>query len=575
MNRLGALLAGLLLAGCATGESPAQQGAPPVGGSETGRAAFAATPDTPVPFLAATGQANFGRYLLAPEPKAFALSASGVAVWRQGATTDEARDAALEACGKAAPLGCSLFAENAVVVWRGPMTPDEQQAFARDQIAAARGPDGGVGQERADFNIVPTTDLAVAPLVGATPTVLPGGSVVTTAALRRALLGAAPPRVIEVSSVTGTRIPTIPGAVWIDKAGIGRWQATDENHPLARQFREAMARVAPDKSRPVVFTCYAVNCWQAYRAALRALSLGYGDVAWYRGGTQSWVMAGLAVAQAPLDAAIYDVAQEAGLLDQQDGELQGLATFDRRTRPFAVMRWRAMLVAAHNREPVFHQAINRLHSMLTRAGVRREDIAWLSSAVRDPARLPSRPNLEAMFAPRALGPREGCFVYLTSHGDQRGIEVVADVDKYQLAPAELGQMLDRSCGKAPTIVVVSACHAGVYNDPAVLRPNRILMTAARRDRTSFGCSADYEFSFYDACFLRSFGEAANWPDLARRVNACVRDRETEARFEPRSLPTASIGAEARIASMISAPPARPARPRTAPSPAKAATTPGG
>lgn len=564
MRRFAAPIAGIVLAVFVVGASPGQAPSPAGGAIESPRAAFTATPETPVPFLAATGQANFGRYLLAPAPKAFALSASGIALWRQAATLEEARSTALDACGKAAPLGCELFAEDERVVWRGAMTVAEQQDHARSQLVGAKLPFGAIGQERTDFNIVPMTDLAVAPLVGATPTVLPGGSVVTTARLRQHLLAENPPRVIEVSSVTGERIPTIPGAVWLDKAGLGRWQATDEDHPLARQFRAAMARIAPDKAQPVIFTCYALNCWQAYRAALRALAIGYSDVAWYRGGTQTWIMAGLAVAQAPLEAAIFDIDQEATLLDRQDAELQGLATLDKRTRPFAVLRWRAMLVAAHNREPVFHQAINRIHSMLTRAGVKRDDITWLSAAVREEARLPSRANLALMFAPRAQGPREGCFVYITSHGDQRGVEVIAGSDKFQIAPAELAAMLDRSCGKAPTIVVVSACHAGVYADPAILRPNRVLLTAARRDRTSFGCSADYEFSFYDACFIQNFDGAANWPDLARRVNACVRNRETTARFEPRSLPTASIGAEARIATIIAAPPARPARPRAQP-----------
>lgn len=527
------------------------------------RAPFAATPTTPVPFLGANGQAAFARYVLSPEPKAFALSASGVALWRGGASDGEARAAALEACGKVAPLGCSLFAENGQVVWRGPMTIDEQLDFARRRIAAARATPSAVGQERADFNVEAPGDIAAMPIVGATPTSLPGGQVLTTAALRRLLASASPPRVIEVSSVTGDRIPTIPGAVWLDKAGLGRWAAAGPEVEAA-QFRAAMQRLAPDTASPLVFTCYAVNCWQAYRAALRAIALGHSSVAWYRGGTQAWISAGLPLAQAPLEAAIYDRDQEAMLLERQEAELRRLAAPERGTRPLRVARWQAMLVAAHNREPVFHQAINRIHSLLTRAGVKREDIEWLSAAVREESRWPTRANLEAMFAPRAMGPRDGCFVYVTSHGDENGVEVIAGRDKFSLAPGELGRMLDRRCGTAPTIVVVSACHAGVYADAEVLRPNRIVLTAARRDRTSFGCSSDYEFSFYDACFIRNFGEARNWPELALRINGCVRDRETDARFAPRSLPTASIGSDVRAVSMIAPRPARAPRPRPQP-----------
>ncbi|MBM3521584.1 MAG: hypothetical protein FJX57_01390 [Alphaproteobacteria bacterium] len=450
------------------------------------------------------------------------------------------------------------------------MTIDEQLDFARRRIATARATPSAVGQERVNFNVAAPGDIAAMPLVGATPTSLPGGQVLTTAGLRRLLASASPPRVIEVSSVTGDRIPTIPGAVWLDKAGMGGWAATGPGVE-AEQFRAAMARLVPDTAAPVVFTCYAVNCWQAYRAAHRAIALGHSGVAWYRGGTQAWISAGLPVAQALLETAIYDRGQESELLDRQDDELRRLASPERGVRPLRVARWQAMLVAAHNREPVFHQAINRIHSLLTRAGVKREDIEWLSAAVREESRWPTRANLEAMFASSTMGPRDGCFVYVTSHGDENGVEVITGRDKYSLAPAELGRMLDRRCGAAPTIVIVSACHAGVYADPTVLRRNRIVLTAARRDRTSFGCSSDYEFSFYDACFIRNFGEARNWPDLALRINGCVRERETEARFAPRSLPTASIGTEARAVSMISIAPARAPRPRPKPEPAAAPT----
>ena len=97
----------------------------------------------------------------------------------------------------------------------------------------------------------------------------------------------------------------------------------------------------------------------------------------------------------------------------------------------------------------------------------------------------------------------------------------------------------------------------------MLGPNRILLTAARRDRASFGCSPDFEFTFYDACFIENFEGADSWADLARRLSTCVRTREAESRFEPRSLPTATIGAAARNITTI-APPRRAPTPRTRP-----------
>ena len=518
---------------------------------------------TQVPFVSGNGQANFRRYLQARAPKSFVVSASGIVSWRAGASVAEARQGAIDSCTRASPLPCLPFAEDDRLVWAGPLTIDAQQSASATQAAAARLSGSAFAQESIDRSIAAITDAAAAPIVGATPTSLPGGKVITTVALRDALRRADPPTVIEVSSLTGPKIATIPGALWLDKAGLGRWQVADESSVHARLFRQAMTRLVPDTSRALVFACYSATCWQSYRAALRALAIGYTNVAWYRGGMQSWIVAGLPVAQSPLAAAVYDTEQELDIVLRQETELAALATPDRRLPRLDVRRWHAFLVAAHDREPVFHQGINRIASLLARMGVRREDTSWLSSATSDETRVPTRDNLGNLFAPRRIARNEGCFVYLTSHGDQNGIEVIAGRDKYSLAPAELGLLLDRSCGQAPTIVVVSACYSGVYVDPAVLGPNRILLTAARRDRASFGCSPDFEFTFYDACFIENFEGADSWADLARRLSTCVRTREAESRFEPRSLPTATIGATARNLTMM-VPPRRAPTPRTRP-----------
>ena len=511
---------------------------------------------TQVPFVSGNGQANFRRYLQARAPKSFVLSASGIVSWRAEATAAAARQNAIESCARASPLPCLPFAEDDRLVWAGPLTIDAQLSAASAQAAATRLTASSFAQESLDRGVAAVGDAAAAPIIGATPTSLPGGRVITTTALRDALRRADRPEVIEVSSLTGPRIATIPGALWLDKAGLGRWQVSDESSVHAKLFRDAMARLAPDKARPLVFTCYSATCWQAYRAALRALAIGYTDVAWYRGGVQSWIVAGLPVAQSRLAAAIYDADQELDIVLRQEAELAALAKPDRRLPRLDVRRWHAFLIAAHDREPVFHQGINRIASLLARAGVRPEDTGWLSSAANDESRLPTRDNLETLFAPRRMGRNDGCFVYLTSHGDQNGIEIIAGRDKYALAPAELGRLLDRACGQAPTIVVVSACYSGVYLDRAMLGPHRILLTAARRDRASFGCSADFEFTFYDACFIENFEGAGGWAELARRLSICVRNREAETRLEPRSLPTATIGATARNVTMIAPPPAR-------------------
>lgn len=527
-----------------------------------------------VPFVTQSGQAALRQYRLAPEPKIFVVSPSGVAVWRQEATLELAREAALTTCARLARIACRPFAENERLVWDGPLDIDAQQAFARAHNADARIP-SRLPAETTERNAAPVEDPARAPIHGATPATLPGGKVLATAALRDALAGARPPVLVEVSSSRGDRIATIPGATWIDKAGTGAWQA-DDGSPEARAFVEAMARAAPDRARPVVFTCDSATCWQAYRAALRALALGYRDVAWYRGGVRAWTTAGLALAQVPLFASVYDAAQDSALVDRQLAALRAAAQDrPRGPAPDEIRRWRVYLLAAHDREPVFHLAIDRIAGLLAASGVARADIGWLSAATREPSRLPTPENVDALFAPHAPARGEGCFVYMTSHGDDKGIEVAIARETWTLSPARLGSLLDRSCGAAPTVVVVSACYSGVFVDPAVLAPNRILLTAARRDRASFGCSNDFDFSFYDGCFIENFRGAGGWSRLAEAVIDCVRTRETANRMEPRSLPTASFGAQARNLPMVGARPAPPPPPRRPPATKPAAPKPPG
>lgn len=48
-----------------------------------------------------------------------------------------------------------------------------------------------------------------------------------------------------------------------------------------------------DTSRMIVVYCGGVQCWSSYNAGLRAVNLGYRNVAWYRGGIEAWQQAGL------------------------------------------------------------------------------------------------------------------------------------------------------------------------------------------------------------------------------------------------------------------------------------------
>jgi hypothetical protein len=134
----------------------------------------------------------------------------------------------------------------------------------------------------------------------------------------------------------------------------------------------------------------------------------------------------------------------------------------------------------------------------------------------------------------------GCVFYLTSHGLPQG----AQVDSTILRPGVLAEMLDRTCGKRPTVVVISACFSGVYV-PTLAQPNRMVLTAARPDRTSFGCGADNKYPFFDDCFLSSMPDTRDFGALAGAVRECVRTREVAEKMNPPSEPQVWVGAQLR------------------------------
>ena len=207
--------------------------------------------------------------------------------------------------------------------------------------------------------------------------------------------------------------------------------------------------------------------------------------------------------------------------------------------------WAAIIVAgdhrAHNGSDseVFDNARHDLGQALTRIGFRADNIEEFSvqsSRYSAPVPSPSDPQLisNALWdlANRTSG---GCFFYFTSHGSTDGIAVGDDI----LAPATLATMVNNACAGRPSVIVVSACFSGVFV-PYLKGANRLVITAARPDRTSFGCGQADHYTFFDQCFLESIGGAHNFPDLGRAVQSCVAVREVEDHVAPPSQPQLSI-----------------------------------
>lgn len=136
----------------------------------------------------------------------------------------------------------------------------------------------------------------------------------------------------------------------------------------------------------------------------------------------------------------------------------------------------------------------------------------------------------------------GCLLYFTSHGAPDGM-VFGDAPR--MTPDIMANLVRNSCGTRPTVVIVSACYSGIFLN-ALQGPNRMILTAARRDRTSFGCGADERYPWFDGCILESLPTATDFLALAAETRACVSRKETEAKVEHPSEPQLFVGAEMQM-----------------------------
>jgi hypothetical protein len=109
-----------------------------------------------------------------------------------------------------------------------------------------------------------------------------------------------------------------------------------------------------------------------------------------------------------------------------------------------------------------------------------------------------------------------------------------------LSPAQMREMVAGSCGSRPSVIVMSACYSGLFV-PALAGDNRIVMTASRADRTSFGCGELDHYTFFDDCFLRALPMSGDFPGLGNLVQQCVAFREQQMKAAPPSEPQVSVG----------------------------------
>ncbi len=210
------------------------------------------------------------------------------------------------------------------------------------------------------------------------------------------------------------------------------------------------------------------------------------------------------------------------------------------------LTWRAVVVAGDASISAFDNAAERLsRDLVARRAVEPGDLRRYSARPRRPAgvQLASAANVLDGIAALKPGAGQGCLVFATAHGAQdRGLVFPANQNDPVFDPDRLHQALALGCGNAPTVVILSGCFAGGYLRPPMLRANRVILTAARRDRTSFGCGAGNVFTEFDDCLIGAMENGQGpWQDAFAAARLCVAARERIQNVMP-SEPQSFIGA---------------------------------
>jgi hypothetical protein len=219
----------------------------------------------------------------------------------------------------------------------------------------------------------------------------------------------------------------------------------------------------------------------------------------------------------------------------------------RAAAPFPLpSEWQVVLVAGDNAQPVFDNAVDAVARLLTARGVPAANIHRLSASPRagdatvEPA---SARRVLQRIAGLGARPGQRCLVFVTSHGSRDEGVLLAYRNEF-LTPVELAQALALGCGEVPTVAIVSSCYSGAFTGAPMQAPNRIVLSAARADRPSFGCQADRTYTVFDECLLSTLARARTWRATFTANSACVSRHEKSMSALP-SQPQAVFGTAVR------------------------------
>lgn len=149
--------------------------------------------------------------------------------------------------------------------------------------------------------------------------------------------------------------------------------------------------------------------------------------------------------------------------------------------------------------------------------------------------LATRENLRR--ALRALaersGPEDLIFIHLTSHGSpDHALQLeLPRLELFELSARELNELLLPLADRYK-VLVISACYSGGFIEP-LLDERTLLMTAARADRASFGCTEENEYTYFSqALYAEALQQTDDLEAAFTLAYEAVGAREQSEGYEP-------------------------------------------
>lgn len=161
--------------------------------------------------------------------------------------------------------------------------------------------------------------------------------------------------------------------------------------------------------------------------------------------------------------------------------------------------------------------------------------------------LPEMPPLSepgkavAQLAAEAQDGRDLVVVMLTSHGNPGEMAVSLPGEEPRSLSAERLAQILQPLDNDLQVIILQACYSGSLI-PALRHPNRIVLTAARADRPSFGCQPDEKNTWFIKALSAELAAPASWQDVFNRTRARVRQYEAAEGIRKHSEPQSYVGA---------------------------------